>query len=104
MSSDKGEAEGAAPDLNARVQSGMTDAPAFYVNSFVNLIGSSDICTVFERNGSPALVLNMSFTTAKSYAILLGQLVARLEEKTGRDIMTTDAVEAGMNSSEETIQ
>jgi hypothetical protein len=87
-----------------RIEKALAESPALYVNSFVNMVGSADIVTVFERNGAPIAVINMSYTTAKSYAILLGRIVADLEAKTGREIMTTEVVDSAMKARESTIQ
>jgi len=67
--------------------------PRVYVNGFVNGIGLSDIWCVLERNGQPEAIVNLSYTAAKSLAASLGQLIAILEEKTGRDMLTTRDIE-----------
>lgn len=91
-------------DIQNRLRAAIATAPALYVNGFVNIIGSSDICTVLECNNNAIAVVNMSYTTAKSYALLLGRLIATLEAQTGREIMTTDIVDTGMGKASETVQ
>lgn len=70
------------------------DVPAFYFNGFQNAAGTSDITSVLQLNGKPVCLLNMSFTTAKTMSVLLGQLIAAIETATGQEIMTTQRVEA----------
>jgi hypothetical protein len=70
-----------------------TGVPRLYVNGFLSGLGISDIWCVLERNGKPEAMLNMSYTAAKSFAASLGQLVAILEERTGRDMLTTNDLE-----------
>ena len=53
----------------------------------------NDFLYELERNGKPEAMLNMSYTAAKSFAASLGQLVAILEERTGRDMLTTNDLE-----------
>jgi hypothetical protein len=70
------------------------DLPTFYFNSFQNAGGTADITTILQRNGKAVCVLNMSFTTAKTFSVLLGQIIASIEADTGQDIMTTQRIEA----------
>lgn len=69
------------------------NVPQVYFNGFVNALGTADLVAVLERNGQPVAVLNMSYTTAKTLARLLAQTIAQLEERTGRDMLTTQDVE-----------
>ena len=75
--------------MNAALAS---DVPYIYANGFLNSQTPGDVLTILERNGKPVCVLNMSYTTAKSYAVYLGQLIANLEQKSGREIMISDEV------------
>lgn len=70
-----------------------SDLPQLYFNGFVNNTSTGDVTTVLERNGKPIAVLNMSFTVAKTFGISLGRVVANLEEKTGRPMLTTHEVD-----------
>ncbi len=63
--------------------------PQLYFNGLANSMSNGDVMTVLERNGSPIAILNMSFTMAKSLSVALGQMVATLEQMSGREIMTT---------------
>ena len=67
--------------------------PTYYVNGFVNGLSPSDVITVLERNGQPVAILNMSYTLAKSLAQGLGGVVADLESKAGRPMLTTKEIE-----------
>jgi hypothetical protein len=60
-----------------RLARGMdVSVPQIYFNGFVSTMSSGDVLTVLERNGKPVVVLNMSYTVAKTLAISLGQLVS----------------------------
>ena len=70
------------------------DVPKIYFNGFINGLSSGDIVSVLELNGQPVAVLNMSFTVAKTLVQSIGSIVADLEEKGGRTMLTTKDVEA----------
>jgi hypothetical protein len=55
----------------------------------VNSISAGDITTLLERNGKPVAIINMSFTVAKTLSVALGQIVAQIEERSGRNMLTT---------------
>lgn len=76
------------------------DVPSFYFNGFQNGAGNSDVTSVLQKNGRPVCVLNMSFTTAKTLSVLLGQLIAQIEAETGQEIMTTHRIGAAMSESQ----
>jgi hypothetical protein len=81
-------------DVGDRFLAGVsTDVPKIYFNASMNALSTSDVTCVLERNGSAVCVLNMSFTTAKSFAGALGQLVSNLETQARREIMTVNDVE-----------
>jgi hypothetical protein len=65
------------------------DVPKLYVNGFVNSLSTGDITTLLERNGKPVAILNISFTVAKTLSIALGNIVAQIEERAGRSMLTT---------------
>jgi hypothetical protein len=65
-----------------------------YFNGFVNNMSSGDVLTVLERNGKPVVVLNMSYTVAKTFALALGQLISQFESGVERNILTTHEVES----------
>ncbi len=66
--------------------------PKFYVNGFVNAYHLADIIVIFKRNGRNEIALNMSYTTAKSFAEKLTTLINDFEKKTGHEIMTIDVI------------
>jgi hypothetical protein len=70
------------------------DVPTFYFNGYVTHLGTGDILTILEKNGKPVAVLNMSYTMAKSFSASLGTMIAKLEETSGRNMLTTQDVEA----------
>jgi hypothetical protein len=65
------------------------DVPHIYVNGFQTGLTNSDLVLACERNGQPAALINMSFTTAKTLAIALHNTISSMEEKTGRTMFTT---------------
>lgn len=84
--------DGAAGGLPRRELALEAGAPEIYFNGFVTGLSAGDVYCVLERNGRPAGVLNMSFTTAKSFGVSVGRVIAALEDLAERDIMTTDDV------------
>jgi hypothetical protein len=71
-----------------------SNIPQIYCNGFANALTSGDVITVLERNGQPVAVVNMSYTVAKTFAQALGVIVADLEAKAGRPMLTTHEVDA----------
>ena len=69
------------------------DVPRIYFNGFASGLSTGDVVTVVEQNGRPVAVLNMSYTVAKSYSQGLATVIAKLEEESGRQIMTTKKIE-----------
>ncbi len=68
------------------------DIPHLYANGFLNALSNADITMVLERNNYPVAVLNMSYTTAKSLAHKLSQIIADFEKASNHTIMTSDVV------------
>jgi len=66
--------------------------PSWYFNSFVNSLTNTDGIILLEHNQKPIVVLNASFSTIKSLATKLTELVKQLEDITERDIMTGDFI------------
>jgi histidinol-phosphate/aromatic aminotransferase/cobyric acid decarboxylase-like protein len=63
-----------------------------YFNGFSMAIGTGDLVCTLLRNGAPVLTLNASYTVAKTLAEALTATIQKLEEKTGREIMTVNTV------------
>jgi hypothetical protein len=94
------------PNPENHVQAALkAGVPQLYFNGVVNSMSNGDVMTVLERNGAPIAILNMSFTMAKSISVALGQLVATLEQMSGREIMTTLDIQrfAKENAKEKTV-
>lgn len=70
--------------------------PQIYFNGFVNNITSGDVLTILERNGKPVIVLNMSYTIAKTLAVALGQIISQFESGVERNVLTTYDVERAL--------
>lgn len=64
-----------------------------YVNGFAAFRSNADMGVVFQTNGRPSAVVNMSFTLAKTLAEKLSQMVIDFEQSTGTEIMTTSVVD-----------
>lgn len=73
------------------------DIPKIYFNGFVCTMTNSDVIIVTERMGQPVATLNVSFTTAKTLAQTLAGVIAQLESKMDRDIMTTHDIDKTMS-------
>lgn len=70
--------------------------PTFYFNGFELGLSNADvIANLTLANGQVATVF-MSYTTAKSFAVGLTNLVDQLEKVTERKIMTTNDVAEGL--------
>ena len=72
--------------------------PAFYFNGFQMNLSNADVGTVLMLNNQPQASFNMSYTTAKTLAEALHEIVAALEKVTGQDIMTTKQVAQGLET------
>lgn len=76
--------------IDAAIQS---DIPKINFNGIITSLGTGDVLVVLERNGQPVAVLNASYTIAKTLSVLLGNTIAKLEERSGYPIMTTNEIE-----------
>jgi hypothetical protein len=73
-----------------------SDLPQFYANSFTVTLGTGDVLIVMKRNQKQIGMVQISYTVAKSLAEALGDLIKRLEERTGNTIMTSKFIEQKM--------
>jgi len=67
-----------------------------YANAFAAGSSQADVVVVFQKNGEPIAVVNMSYTIAKSLAVKLTDLMKDFEEKVGQTILTTDDIGSAM--------
>jgi len=74
------------------------DVSGVYFNGFQIALTNADISGVLLLNGQPQVILNMSYTTAKSLAQALEHLVSELEQVTARPIMVTKDVDTGIKA------
>ncbi|MDP2644200.1 MAG: hypothetical protein Q8P24_04625 [Desulfobacterales bacterium] len=83
------------PDIRLQIESAINDPelPKVYSNSFSCALGFGDTVILFKNGSKPVALLNMSFTTAKTLAIKIQDLIARLENTSGNKIMTTGEIE-----------
>jgi hypothetical protein len=70
--------------------------PAIYFNGFELGLSNSDIVAALSLSNAPVASVFMSYTTAKSLAKSLNEIILHLESITKREIMTSDDVAAGM--------
>jgi hypothetical protein len=70
--------------------------PNHYFNGFELGHSLSDMSALILLDGQPQARLSMSFTTAKTLAENLSQVVKTFEQTTHHDIMTMDDVQASM--------
>ena len=72
--------------------------PKYYANGFISAMGTGDICLFLKQADAPVAIVNLSYTVAKSLALMLGSVIAELEKKSGNTIMTTDDINKLMSS------
>ena len=72
--------------------------PLLYANGFVSNLGSSDISIILLVDASPSLKLNLSYTSAKTLANMLGEIIKTLEQATNKKIMDSQEVEKGLRA------
>src|SRR2546428_10347718 len=65
---------------------------SLYVNGFGIGIGNADVSLVLQNNGKSILLVNLSYTVAKSLSAKLSEVVQLLERSSGNKIMTSDEV------------
>ena len=70
---------------------------ALYFNGFTMGVSAADVVIALQVNGKPSVVLNTSFTTAKTLGEGLINAISELEKRTETTIMTTHSVDAAMN-------
>ena len=63
-----------------------------YANGFGIGIGNADVSIVLQNNGKNVLLLNLSYTVAKSLSQKIAEVVQLLEKASGRTVMTSDEV------------
>ena len=71
-------------------------SPTFYFNGFELGLSNADVIATLSLSNSPVASVYMSYTTAKTLATRLAEVVAHLERVTERQIMTTIDVAAGL--------
>lgn len=67
-------------------------AQTVYINGFQLGLSTADAFVVLQRNGQNFLTVNMSYTTAKSLAEKLSEMISDLEKHCKRPIMSSEDV------------
>lgn len=86
-------------EVGAPMGSGSSAAgeiPAFYFNGFTVSLTNADVHAALFLDGKPLTFLHMSYTTAKTLHIKLGEAIERLESATGQKIMIIEQVEGAL--------
>ncbi len=77
------------PEVSESLPAHLVPLQAVYCNGFEIGMGTSDVFVVLAQNGRRLLLLNLSYTSAKSLSEAIGTLIKKLEEKSGRKIMSS---------------
>lgn len=73
------------------------DIPKIYANGFITGLSQSDITLLFQLNGQPTCIANLSYTTAKTLCVKLNEVINDLEKKAGREIMVMEYVKDALS-------
>lgn len=74
------------------------DCQTVYFNGFSMAIGTGDVVIALQLNGKPSMVLNTSYTMAKTLGEGLIKAITELETKTHSTIMTSHMVAAAITN------
>lgn len=74
--------------------------PSIYFNGFSLNLANADMGALLLSDGRPVAKLNMSFTTAKTLAAMLSNLIDIFEKATQHNVMTTEEVTVGLQKIE----
>lgn len=79
-------------DISSQFQIAMEDEdiPKIYANGFLSGISQGDITIMFQLNGKPVSILNLSYTVAKTLSAKLGGMIEIIESQMGNTIMVMD--------------
>ena len=89
---EEGKQENLLVQVKAAIES--ETVPKIYANGFINSYGAADVVLVLQQNGQNMIVVNMSYTTAKTLSEKLSNLIKKFEQSTGHEIMSIDTVKA----------
>ena len=81
-----------------QIQSLINAAPhKFYCNGFITGTGAADVVLLLQQNNQVVASVNLSYTTAKSLAEKLAELMKKFEADTEHKIMTTDTIQTKLS-------
>ncbi len=69
--------------------------PHVYANAFINNLSTTEITSVIQFGARPLLMLSMSPSMAKTYALALQELVSKYEEAVGHPVPLLQDVRFG---------
>ena len=77
-----------------------SSAQMLYANGFIAGLTAFDMYVIGIVNSMPSFTINMSYTTAKSLAHLMNNLVQDFESKMGQEIPTSDQIAFNLKTTE----
>jgi len=83
-------------DVTESDEQPMIELPNVYFNGFQMSLSNADVSGVLLLNNQPTMGLSMSYTTAKTLAEALNEIITTLEKVTDKEIMTTKKVARGL--------
>jgi hypothetical protein len=89
------------PAAQVADQFGSPAIPRIYINGFTLGTSLSDVYMLASTAGTPAAVILMSFTTAKTLAKQLGELISDFEKITGQSLLTMEDIQNAASKSDE---
>ena len=92
----KMEPSGKQPQPRSPTTIAVSSVPTVYANGFEVSVTGADIFTLLALNNRPAIVLNLSFTTAKALGRALSEVIADIERGTQIRTVTTDDIAKAM--------
>ena len=69
------------------------DVPQIYVNALQSGYNNTDFILLLESNGRPSVILNLSYTLAKTLVQNIGNNIADMETQMGHSIHTMEEME-----------
>lgn len=81
----------AAEQAQAMLQQALrSPLPRIYANSFLNALTDADVLTIFQSNGQPVAILNMSYPVAKTLSAALAEAITEHEKKFNTSVPEID--------------
>ena len=75
--------------------------PKLYTNGYTIASSDTDFILLMTQNGVPMQIVNMSFTTFKSFSLKAADAVKKFEENTGITINTVENIRSNKEKSKQ---